>query len=267
MAPRPPVSLLTRLPGRWKGAPRPDPAPGHATYHRLPLTAIRPESWLRNTLERLRDGLGGHPEVAGYPYDTDGWAAERLEASAQTWWPYEQTAYAVDGQLRLGHLLAFAQIERTFADGDRVVLDLPLCARARRWPGDGVAVERGPLVFSLPVPTRARPVPDYVARGRRRSTAESPAWELEPAGEWRFGVCVDEESPIDVIARSTHDDPWAAGSAPVRCACLLDGSTGGTSPPTETRGLLPPRLSRPRASPPARRRRSSSSPTARRSCA
>jgi len=604
MAPRSPVPLLTRLLGRWKGAPRPDPGPGHATYHRLPLTAIRPEGWLRSTLERLRDGLGGHPEVAGYPYDTDGWAAERLEASAQTWWPYEQTAYAVDGQLRLGHLLGdpdlvararrqtqavlrrpgpdgrlgprhlegewwrwpqaaffravvadhavsgddavvealarhyrtftprdfaddlelvnvevlcwlhrqtgdprfldtaetsyrlfkthrryrdrggwdidfsserppaahavvylellkvpallyartgrreyldearagieavithhllasglpsatehfrgrgereahetcnaaafphtvgtllrisgearfgdlaeravwnggmgslspdfralqyfsspnqvvatlhsnpfghhpgrmayspghdvecctgnsirilpgyvdqmwlgtaghglvaalygpstvearvgsegvavrvreetdypfsgrvelvveaprpvafslhlripawadgatlkvpgeatartatagtFAQVERTFADGDRVVLDLPLSARARRWPGDGVAVERGPLVFSLPVPARARPVPGYVARGRRRSTAESPAWELEPAGEWRFGVCVDEGTPIDVLARPTRGDPWAAGSAPVRVrvpARRLDG--------------------------------------------
>ncbi len=81
----------------------------HGKFQELPLTEIQPEGWLRYALAKQVRGLTGHIEVAGYPYDTYGWAGKlvppRKGAVVEDWWPYEQTAYWVDGALRAGYLL------------------------------------------------------------------------------------------------------------------------------------------------------------------
>ncbi len=72
------------------------------------LAAIRPEGWLKDFLIGQRDGLTGHLEVAGYPFNTEGWRRHRLRKGERTltgWWPYEQYAYWVDGMIRCGLLL------------------------------------------------------------------------------------------------------------------------------------------------------------------
>jgi hypothetical protein len=83
-----------------------------ASYEALrpvPLSAVSPEGWLRGYLEGQRDGLTGRKEHSGYPFDTRGWAAPvvcRRGGPGDDWWPYEQTAYWVDGALRCGLLLS-----------------------------------------------------------------------------------------------------------------------------------------------------------------
>ncbi len=78
----------------------------HAQYHEVSLSAIHPEGWLRRYLEKQRNGLTGHLEAAGYPFNTKGWAAPRVMWRDGTgWWPYEQTAYWIDGMVRAGYLL------------------------------------------------------------------------------------------------------------------------------------------------------------------
>lgn len=74
----------------------------------LPLPCIRPEGWIREFLRRQRDGLTGHLEAAGYPFNTEGWRHDRLalgDRGGSGWWPYEQVAYWVDGMIRCGILL------------------------------------------------------------------------------------------------------------------------------------------------------------------
>ena len=79
----------------------------HARFIQLPITAIRPEGWLRRYLENQRDGLTGHMEAAGYPFDTGAWMDPEIKShsSPAGWWPYEQTAYWIDGLVRCGYLL------------------------------------------------------------------------------------------------------------------------------------------------------------------
>jgi DUF1680 family protein len=75
-------------------------------FSELSLNVITPKGWLRRYLELQRHGLTGHMEAAGYPFDTDGWADPAIVARSGTaWWPYEQTAYWVDGAIRCAHLL------------------------------------------------------------------------------------------------------------------------------------------------------------------
>lgn len=70
-----------------------------------PLRAIEPEGWLRRYLELQRDGLTGHLEVSGYPFDTIGWGGPRLKEGEDYWGPYEQCGYWADAMIRCGHLL------------------------------------------------------------------------------------------------------------------------------------------------------------------
>jgi uncharacterized protein len=95
-----------------------------ATFHELPIRAITPEGWLRRYLEIQRDGLTGHLESAGFPFNTEGWAAPLVAHQSGTgWWPYEQNAYWIDGMIRCGHLLNDAFLIEKAAYQIEYVLD------------------------------------------------------------------------------------------------------------------------------------------------
>ena len=81
--------------------------PIHRKFQPLPLTAIAPAGWLSLYLRAQAQGLTGHLQVAGFPFNTKGWAGPRLlpPEHAAPWWPYEQYAYWIDAMIRCGHLL------------------------------------------------------------------------------------------------------------------------------------------------------------------
>jgi len=117
----------------------------------------------------------------------------------------------VEGPLWPG---SFVPLERSWRQGDVVELDLPSDARATRWPRDGVAIERGPLVFSLPVPESwARDEEDT------RCTPDMPAWNIRPAGAWNLGLALPGDEPALPVAvrRPVGKDtyPWTVENAPI----------------------------------------------------
>ena len=73
-----------------------------------------PRGWLRRWLEQQRNGLTSHLEVAGPPFDSKLWACPHLpyRKGASPWWPYEQTAYWVDGLTRCGLALEDPELLR-----------------------------------------------------------------------------------------------------------------------------------------------------------
>ena len=73
--------------------------------------SVQPDGWLRECLTRQISGLTGHPAEMGFPFNTGMWAA-RLNVKdreynkyGENWWPYEQTAYYLDGALRCAYLM------------------------------------------------------------------------------------------------------------------------------------------------------------------
>lgn len=82
-----------------------DQNPAFAKFNKLKITDIKPEGWIKEFLVRQKTGLTGNIEVAGYPFNTCLWACEKMKGSQAAWWPYEQTAYYIDGVHRLGLLL------------------------------------------------------------------------------------------------------------------------------------------------------------------
>jgi len=111
----------------------------------FPLREIRPAGWLHDFLERQATGLTGNVAVSGYPYGYKFWGTkeENTKGSIAAWWPYEQTAYWIDGALKCGYLAgqtelykqALEEIDFAIEHADRDGFIGPDSLRNKdRWP-------------------------------------------------------------------------------------------------------------------------------------
>ncbi|HVT11284.1 MAG TPA: beta-L-arabinofuranosidase domain-containing protein [Fimbriimonadaceae bacterium] len=71
-------------------------------FEELPPGAVRPEGWLRLYLEKQAEGLGSNLPKVSWPFTEPYWKGE---TQGESWWPWEQTAYWVDGAVRLALVL------------------------------------------------------------------------------------------------------------------------------------------------------------------
>ena len=112
------------------GAPDIPVAP-YAAFAEGLINDITPEGWVREILQRQKDGLTGHPEAMSYPFDSCCWAGN-LEMSknphywGSDWWRFEQSAYYVDGFSRLGYVLDDEELMAKGKANVDYVLDHPL---------------------------------------------------------------------------------------------------------------------------------------------
>ena len=108
----------------------------------------------------------------------------------------------------------FAVVHRTWQDGDRVELSLPMRLKVRRWPSnhDAASIDHGPLTYSLRIQERER---------RFGGTDAWPEVELYPASAWNYGLVIDSQAPEANfrVVRSSGPlaaQPFAAGASPIR---------------------------------------------------
>ena len=76
-----------------------------SAFENIPITCIQPEGWLKVFLQNQKNGLTGHLEYAGYPFNACGWNGRDSDRCHNSWWPYEQNGYWMDGMIRCGLLL------------------------------------------------------------------------------------------------------------------------------------------------------------------
>jgi hypothetical protein len=75
-------------------------------FSQLPITSIKARGWLRRFLEKQRDGLTGHCEVAGMPFGIVTWSGGQENNTYRAQWePYEADGYWIDGMIKAGLLL------------------------------------------------------------------------------------------------------------------------------------------------------------------
>ena len=74
----------------------------------LPIGAVQPQGWLRDWAQSARHGITGHLDE-WHPTFADGWKGIPIKAPGAdadgTGWPIEQSAYWLDGAIRLGLVL------------------------------------------------------------------------------------------------------------------------------------------------------------------
>jgi uncharacterized protein len=123
------------------------PAFPYTCYQPVALAQIRPDGWILEFLKRQCAGITGHPQASGFPLDHTFWgnpapAVGELHPE-MLWWPYEQTAYWVDGALKAGFLagdqavyqMALTQVDQAIdqaaADG---FIGPDMFREKNRWP-------------------------------------------------------------------------------------------------------------------------------------
>lgn len=150
--------------------------------------------------------------------------------------------------------LTYVGLRRTWRDGDRIVLAMPMKISLTRWPtnADSVSVNRGPLTYSLRIGEK------WVRCG---GPDRWPNWEVFPTTPWNYGLVVDVSNPqasFELVRRSSPpaEQPFTPDGAPIRLTArgrripawkqdslglvgLLQASPARSDEPEETITLIP----------------------------
>jgi hypothetical protein len=79
----------------------------YAALHDLPPGAVQPQGWLREYMEKQAAQLGSKLPQVSWPFTGAYWAGEE---EGESWWPWEQKAYWIDGATRLALVLQDEQL-------------------------------------------------------------------------------------------------------------------------------------------------------------
>jgi len=168
----------------------------------------------------------------------------------------EGTAVTVNGAQKDGVRAGeFFTLDREWQKGDQVVLTFPMRIRASRWYHNSLAVERGPLLFSLKIGEKW----NKIGKGMSHP-APAPAadWEVAPTTPWNYGLVVDPDHPeqsVQANEKPMGEYPFSSDGAPIELRVkgrripawkLVEGSAGPlpqspveSSEPLETLTLIP----------------------------
>jgi DUF1680 family protein len=108
---------------------------------------------------------------------------------------------------------SYIKVDRTWSDGDRIEMLLPMKVSLRAWAQNhnSVSVDRGPLTYSLKIGEK------YV---RSDGTDKWPAREIQPTTPWNYGLVLNHEAPaksFEVVARDwpKSDMPFTHDGTPI----------------------------------------------------
>ncbi|MEO1009675.1 MAG: beta-L-arabinofuranosidase domain-containing protein [Bacteroidota bacterium] len=113
----------------------------------------------------------------------------------------------IEGEVPAG---TFFRLERSFKSGDIIELELPMEIRTSTWPNNGLAVERGPLVFSLTLSAKKDTIANY-----ERSTESFPAYTMVPTTEWRYGLR-NGNLDFELVQNENKGYPWDRSNSPLK---------------------------------------------------
>jgi uncharacterized protein len=130
-----------------------------------------------------------------------------------------------DQELRAG---SYVKIDRKFRDGDEVVVILPQEIKTNNWPSDGIALERGPLVYSLKIDEEWESTATLIESavkilGVYNLNSRYPGLlghNVYPKSPWNYALDIHSEnagSAIRVTENDGHEDePWSAKEPPIQ---------------------------------------------------
>ncbi len=142
---------------------------------------------------------------------------------------------------------SFLRIERRWSAGDAVVLSLSMPPRTSTWYRNSVALERGPLVFSLRLGEDWKKL---TAGMTKPAPAPAADWEVRATTPWNYGLVVDPatvSSSVTIRELPIGEFPFSPKGAPVELTVtgrrvpewtIVDGSAGPL-PPSPTTSSLP----------------------------
>jgi hypothetical protein len=129
---------------------------------------------------------------------------------------------SINGKKYTGNLLpgTFIIIKQVFKKGDVISVKLPMAARLVQCGTDGVAVERGPLLFAFPIAEKVTIDTATYANlnGKKSLNPAFPALDIQPAGPWNYTLAVtgrDFSTKVQVVESSKDGYPFDPSAVPV----------------------------------------------------
>ncbi len=107
----------------------------------------------------------------------------------------------------------FFKMEREFAPGDVVKLELPMDLRMERPVENAVSIVRGPLLYVLKIGEKHTPDKKTLA-----GDADFPAWNVTSESAWNYSLALsgsEEVQKIKITEKPVSDFPWSQETAPV----------------------------------------------------
>ena len=189
-------------------------------------------------------------EVTDYPFRDSVSLAVKLQGTTRFPLVLRIPAWAgaarvtVNGQAIAGVKAGeFLRIEREWKSDDKVVLQFPMAVRTSTWYNNSLAVERGPLVYSLKVGESWNKI---------KQTGPAADWEVYPTTPWNYALV---KGAFQVSEKPIAQQPYTAAASPVEITAkarrlpqwtLVDDSPGPlpvspvtTKRPEETVTLVP----------------------------
>jgi len=137
----------------------------------------------------------------------------------------------------------FYRLDREWKTGDRVELRFPMEVRTSHWFHNSIAVERGPLVYSLKIGESWH---------KLKQTGPASDWEVFPTTPWNYALI---PGAMQVKEQPMSKQPYTVDSSPIEIAVqarrlpewqMVDDSAGplpvspvSTKQPLETLTLIP----------------------------
>lgn len=121
----------------------------------------------------------------------------------------------------------YARLEREWMNGDQLELHLPMVVQTTSRHLHAISVERGPLVFALPIQENWQMI---------KERAMFHDWEVYPASAWKYGLLAETE--YEVSEYEVPAQPFSAASSPVKLKVggqlvrdwKMEGNNAGTAP-------------------------------------
>jgi hypothetical protein len=144
---------------------------------------------------------------------------------------------------------AFFRVEREWKSGDGIELRFPMQVVRSNWYNNSIAVERGPLVFSLKIGESWH---------KLKQTGPASDWEIFPTTPWNYALVIDKDNlarSFEVTETPLGDQPFSMEGAPLEIKAkarrlpewrMVDDSAGPlpispvkSKQPVETISLIP----------------------------
>ena len=133
-------------------------------------------------------------------------ASFRLVLRIPAW--AEGATVLVNGEAQSGVTAGrFYSLDRTWNNGDHVAIHFPMPVRISTWYNNSVAVERGPLVYSLKIGESWHKI---------KQTGPAADWEVYPTTPWNYALVLDPKHPADwftVKENAIAKQPFDASSS------------------------------------------------------
>lgn len=122
----------------------------------------------------------------------------------------------------------FVRISRTFHDGDEIVVILPQEIKTTDWPSDGIALERGPLVYSLKIDEEWESPEKLLESavgvlGVYNLRSRYPGLlghNVYPKSPWNYALDIDNKNAAGKIRVTQNewreDAPWSSSEPPIQ---------------------------------------------------